>query len=138
MFEYIFFESALRDKFISHAEQRGVPCTCSEDHLGLVVEIPEDLPDAVADEMEAYYEMLEDEQQDLSKNEGELQRLAGFRFNLPNGEARMLPLSPEMANRLMKNFTLGEIQALFESMANCTLQPNEEHLCKILAAQKHQ
>ena len=41
----------------------------------------------------------------------------------------------EMANRLLKSFSLEELQSLFEDVARCTLNPAEEHLCKILKAQ---
>ena len=138
MFEYIFFDATLRDKFVNRAKLRGIACSITEDHLGLVVAIPEDIAEEAADEMEAYYETLESEQENLSKNTGELNRLAGFRFNLPDGTSRMLPLQPDMANRLMEHFTLAELQELFEAVASCTLHPNDEHLCKILAAQKDQ
>ena len=107
MIEYIFFDAALRDKFVAYAEQRGVPCTASDDSMGLVVAIPEDIPEDVSDEIEDYYESLEDEQEDLSKAEGDLNRLAGFNFTLPDGQSRMLPLQPDMANRLLANFSTG-------------------------------
>jgi hypothetical protein len=135
MIEYIFFDATLRDKFVAYAEQHGAPCTATEDNLGLVVAIPEDIPENMADKIEEYYDALEDEQANLSKSEGDLKRLAGFRFNLPNGESRMLPLQTEMANRLMVHFTLEEIQNLFNAVADCALNQNEEHLCKVLAAQ---
>jgi hypothetical protein len=135
MIEYIFFDAALRDKFVSYAEQRDVPCTASDDSMGLLVAIPEDLPDDVADDMEEYYDVLETEQADLSKMEGDLKQLAGFRFNLPDGQSRMLPLQTEIASRLLASFNLEEIQALFDAVAECTLNPNDEHLCKILDAQ---
>lgn len=137
MFEYIFFETALRDKFVSRAQQLGVPCTSTEDHLGMVVAIPEDIPDDTADTIEAYYETLEDEQEALSMDEGDLSRLAGFRFRLPDGSERMVPLQPDLANRLMAHFSFDEIQTLFAAVADCTLNQTEEHLCKILAAQKN-
>lgn len=136
MIEYIFFDAALRDKFVSYARQHDVPCNAVEDNLGLVVEVSEDIPEEISDKLEEYYEALEDEQTSLSKAEGDLKRLAGFRFNLPNGESRMLPLQTEVANRLLVHFTLAEIQALFENVARCTLDPNDEQLCHILAAQE--
>ncbi|HLP97038.1 MAG TPA: hypothetical protein VK149_01195 [Sideroxyarcus sp.] len=135
MIEYIFFDAALRDKFVTYAAEREVPCTATDDHMGLVVAIPEDIPEDVADELEEYYDTLEHEQEDLSRAEGELKRLAGFRFDLPDGQSRMLPLQAEMASRLLASFTLAEIQALFGEVARCTLNQNEEHLCQILAAQ---
>ena len=139
MIEYIFFDATLRDKFLAFAEQRDVPCTASDDSMGLLVAIPEDIPEDVSDEIEEYYEALEDEQEDLSKANGDLNRLAGFNFTLPDGQPRMLPLPAEMANRLMANFSLEEIQGLLNDVAERTLNPNSEvHLCKILAALKKQ
>lgn len=135
MIEYIFFDAPLRDKFVAFAEQRGVPCTTSEDSMGLTVAVPEDIAEDVSDEIEEYYETLEDEQEALSKANGELNRIAGFNFTLPDGRQRMLPLPSEMANRLMANFSLEEIQGLLNAVAERTLTPDSDPLCKILAAQ---
>ena len=135
MFEYIFFDAALRDKFVSHAKQLGVPCTATDDNMGLVVAIPEDLPEEVADKLEEYYDTLEDEQEGMSLAEGDVHRLAGFGFKLPDGQARLVPVSTDMANRLMANFTLEEIQGLLNDVARYALEPPNEHLCQILAEQ---
>ncbi len=135
MIEYIFFDAGLRDKFVAFAELRGLPCTSSDDNMGLVVAIPEDIPEQMSDEIEEYYESLEDEQEELSKANGDLNRLAGFNFTLPDGQQRMLPLPSEMANRLLANFSMEEIQALLNAVADRTLNPNSGHLCKILAEQ---
>jgi hypothetical protein len=138
MIEYIFFDADLRDKFVNYARQHDVPCNVVEDNLGLVVEVSEEIPEEMSDKLEEFYEALEDEQTTMSKAEGDLKRLAGFRFNLPNGESRMLPLQTEVANRLLVHFTLAEIQALFENVARCTLEANDERLCHILAEQEKQ
>jgi hypothetical protein len=138
MIEYIFFDATLRDKFVAFSEQLEVSCIATEDNMGLVVAIPEDIPENVSDDIEEYYESLEDEQEDLSKANGDLNRLAGFNFTLPDGQQRMLPLPSDMANRLMANFSLEEIQGLLNAVAERTLNPNSEHLCKILAALKKQ
>lgn len=133
MIEYIFFNAALRDKFLAFAEQRDVPCTASNDSMGLVVAIPEDIPEDVADSLEEYYEALEDEQEGMSLAEGDVRRLAGFGFKLPDGQARLVPVSTDIANRLMANFTLEEIQGLLNDVARYALEPPNEHLCQILA-----
>jgi hypothetical protein len=135
MIDYIFFDAGLRDKFVAFVEQCGVPCTASDDSMGLLVAIPEDLPEKMSDEIEEYYEALEDEQEELSKANGDLNRLAGFNFTLPDGQQRVLPLPSEMANRLLASFSMEEIQGLLNAVADRTLNPNSEHLCKILAAQ---
>jgi hypothetical protein len=138
MIEYIFFDIALRDKFVSYVEQCGVRYTAPEDNMGMVVAIPEDIPEPVSDDIEEYYSMLENEQEAQSETEGDLKRLAGFGFKLPDGQARLVPVSTDMANRLMANFTLEEIQGLLNNVAYYALEPPNEHLCKILAAQKIQ
>lgn len=137
MIEYIFFDTTLRDRFVVYAEQHGIPCTATDDPMGMVVEIPEDITDELSDEVEAFYETLEREQEEMSKEDGDLNRLAGFRFNLPDGQSRMLPIEPDIANRLMTHFTLEEIQHLLDDVALCTLFPNDEHLCKILAERRN-
>jgi hypothetical protein len=137
MIEYIFFDATLRDKFLSYAEQRDVPCTASDDSMGLLVAIPEDIPEDLSDEIEEYYELLEDEQEKLSAANGELNRLAGFNFTLPDGQQRMLPLPSDIANRLLATFSLEEIRGLLNAVAERTLNPNSEHLCQILAAMKN-
>ncbi len=136
MIEYIFFDAALRDRFVSYAKQHDVPCNAIDDPMGMVVEVSEDIPEETANKIEEYYESLEDEQEELSKANGDLNRLAGFNFTLPDGQPRMLPLPSDMANRLMANFTLEEIQGLLNAVAERTLNPNSDHLCKILAALK--
>lgn len=138
MIEYIFFDAALRDKFVAHAEQQGVSCLVSDDPMGFVVAVPEDLPEATADALEAHYEALEAEQETLSQEQGDLHRLAGFGFSLPNGEARLLPVEPALANRLLAHFSMEEIRQLLEDTALCTLNPNQAHLCKVLAARRKQ
>lgn len=136
MIEYIFFEATLRDRFVRYAEQHDIPCNAIEDSMGMVVEVSEDIPEEMADRLEEFYEALEDEQASLSRDEGDLNRLAGFGFKLPNGDARMVPVSTDMANRLMLHFKLEEIQELLNSVARYALEPPNEHLCKILAEQK--
>lgn len=138
MIEYIFFDATLRDKFLAFAEQRDVPCTASNDSMGLVVAIPEDIPEDAADSLEEYYETLEDEQEGMSLAEGDVNRLAGFGFKLPDGQARLVPVSTDMANRLLANFTLEEIQGLLNDVARYALEPPNEHLCQILAERKNQ
>ncbi len=132
MFEYIFFDEFLRDRFVSHARERGVDCVISDDPLGHTVAIPEELQEELLAELERHYDMLEQEQIALSRNQGDLKSLAGISFSLPDGESRMLSMQIEMANRLLASFSLEEIQQLFSDVARSALHPSEEHLCCVL------
>ncbi|HXU92647.1 MAG TPA: hypothetical protein VFP33_03225 [Gallionella sp.] len=137
MIEYIFFDTDLRDRFVEYAASQGVSCTLQDDPMGMVVAVPEDTADDIEEALERCYGELEEEQSELVlEEEGGLSRLAGFRYNLPDGQSRRAPLQSDIANRLMAAFSLEEIRALFETVARSALEPKEEHLCKILAARK--
>ena len=137
MMEYIFFDANLRDKFVEHATGLGVACDLRDDNLGLVVAVPEDLADDLADSLEARYDELQDEQTDLmSRSEGGFKKLAGFNLVLPDGQTCMVPLQPDMANRLLASFSFEEIQVLFDTVARSALDPKDSHLCEILRSGK--
>ena len=136
MDEYIFFDAGLRDRFVKHAGELGVACELRDDTMGLVVAVPEDLADDLVDDLEASYDELQDEQSDLmSRTEGGLGKLAGFKLVLPDGQTCMVPLQTDMANRLLACFSLEEIQVLFDTVARSALDPKDSHLCEILRAE---
>ena len=137
MIEYIFFEASLRSAFVEYAEGLRITCTLHDDTMGLVVAIPEDIAEDLEDMLEERYDELQEEQtQLLAEEEGGLKRLAGFRFELPGGQSRMVPVQPDIANRLMAEFSLEEIQALFEAVARSAVSTEENSLCKTLAEEK--
>lgn len=133
MMEYIFFEADLRDRFVAFVNTLNIVCELQEDTMGMVVMLPDGLSDDVMNRLEVNYDMLQDEQtQLLSQTEGGFKSLAGFSVVLPDGTISTVPIQPDMANRLLANFTIDEIQALFSTVARCALEPKEEHLCAIL------
>ena len=135
MEEYIFFDANLRDKFVEYAAGLGVLCDSRDDNMGLVVAVPEDLADDLTDDLEACYDELQDEQSELiSHSEGGFGKLAGFKLVLPDGQICMVPLQPDMANRLLACFSFEEIQVLFDAVARSALDPKDSHLCEILRA----
>lgn len=132
MDEYIFFDPHLRDKFTHRARELGVEYHLQDDDLGIVVAIPEDLPEEVTDSLEACYEQLMEEQSELvDQSEGGLKKhLAGVRLDLPGGRSCMVKLDPDMANRLLSCFSLDEVQELFAAVARSIESPDDEPLCK--------
>jgi hypothetical protein len=133
MMEYIFFDANLRDRFVEYARSQSVMCELQDDNMGMLVMVPDDLEDELNDRLEEHYEQLQDEQSRLlSEVEGGFKNLAGFSLVLPDGSISTVPLQPDVANRLLANFTIDEIQALFSTVARCALEPGESHLCKIL------
>ena len=136
MMEYIFFEASLRDRFVEYAQNQGVACVLQDDNMGLVVAVPEDLADDLVDLLEACYDQLQEEQSNLmDQSEGGSKKLAGFRVDLPDGRSCLVPLQPDMANRLLASFSIEEIQVLFDTVARSVLNPDDNsQLCKIMKA----
>lgn len=78
MFEYIFFDAALRDRFTAYTKSRGVSFTLQDDNMGMVVAVPEDISAETAMALERCYDELEDEQTELTAEEdGGLRHAAG-------------------------------------------------------------
>ena len=128
----MFFDSALRDKFVQHAQKLGITCTLQDDNMGLIAGVPEDLPDATEVSLEACYEALQQEAASLvDQSEGGVKKhQAGFRLELPDGQSCMVALQPDIANRLLDYFSLEEIQALFATVAKHALNPQDSSLCQ--------
>lgn len=117
MIEYIFFDAASRDRFVKYAASQDVNCTLLDDPMGMVVAVPEDIADETEEALERCHGELEQEQSELLiEEDGGLRQPAGFRYLLPDGQPCLVPPQPETANRL---------------------HAGEEHLCKILAAEKN-
>ncbi len=135
MDEYIFFASGLRDKFVEYASAQGVVCELHDDKMGLVVAVPEDLDEELVDALETHYDELQDQQAELiSRTEGGLGKLAGFKLNLPDGRSCTVPLQADIANRLLSCFSFKEIGDLFDTVARSALDPRNDHLCELLRA----
>ncbi len=133
MNEYIFFDTSLRDMFVTRARSLGVECDLRDDSMGLIAAVPEDIAENLADELEACYEELEEEQADLlALTEGGLKKLAGFQLVLPDGQTSTVALEPDMAKRLLACFNIDEIQVLFDTVARSALDPKIRPLCEIL------
>jgi hypothetical protein len=133
MMEYIFFDANLRDRFVAYANGLSVACELQDDNMGIVVRVADDLSVELMDGLEAHYDELENEQSQLMvKIDGGMRSLAGFSLVLPDGAITTVPLQPDVANRLLSNFSIDEIQALFSTIARCALEPKEKHLCAIL------
>jgi hypothetical protein len=136
MDEYIFFDAGLRDRFVQFLETLSTPCELKDDTMGMIVAVPEDLPEETADAIEAHYESLEEAQSELMAESGDLKQLAGVRVALPDGRQIMVPVQADIAKRLFAAFSIEEVQALFDTVARHTLTPPEtDHLCQILRAE---
>ncbi|MBZ0104532.1 MAG: hypothetical protein K8H84_02780 [Sulfuricella denitrificans] len=132
MFEYMFFDEELRQRFVTHARSRGVECTLPSDGMGLLAAAPEDMEEAVYDELDAYYdELMEEQAERVDMLDGEAtHQAAGVRVTLSDGRPCMIKLEPALANRLLAAFTLEEMQELVNAIALSVENPEDGPVCK--------
>ncbi|MBI5785416.1 MAG: hypothetical protein HZA64_08170 [Rhodocyclales bacterium] len=132
MSEYIFFEDALRDRFLSFVAGHCVQAEIRPDRIaGFVVTLSENLPDDLEDILEAEYGRLMDEQQELVEAEdGEDRTLLGVDITLPDGRPCTVRLPPDFARRLCNHFSGEEIQAMVATIAREILDPSTGPLCR--------
>lgn len=132
MFEYMFFDHDLRQQFISFAHGHGVPCEVTEDSMGLVASVAEDIPEPVSDELDRYYdELLELQAERVDLADGvATHQAAGVRVTLDDGRPCMIKLDPDMANQLFSAFTLEEVQTLIQAIARSVANPDDGPICR--------
>ena len=133
MLDFIFFDVALRDRFIAALQTRQLDVSIRDDHFGWVAAVAEaQLNEAITTDIEAVYEALQTEQMALIEQAegGQQKHLASFEVVLPDGQITNVMIPPELAGRLMANFTLAEIHVLFAAVARSALQPDQSAICQ--------
>lgn len=132
MFEFMFFDHELRQQFMAFAHEQGVTCHAVEDNMGMIAAVPEDIPDAVSDALDSYYDELMEQQADLvdATDGAATHQAAGIRVTLQDGQPCMIRLEPKLANRLLAAFTLEEMQTLVQAIARNLENPDDGPVCK--------
>ena len=111
-FEYIFFNEALRDRFLAFASGHGIAGTSRQDEIaGHVVELPDGLADELQETIEAEYESIMGEQMLLAETDEELvsHHVVGINVTLADGTTRAVRVPPHIARRLFEHFTPDEV-----------------------------
>lgn len=130
MMEYIFFNDSISRRFAEFAQVLGIPCQERRDPMGLVVAVPEDLDDYIANRLETYYAMLMDDQADLVEaDEPELKHVAGINIALADGRPCTIRIEPAMMGRLMGCLSIDEIHQLATTIARSVENPDDKPLC---------
>jgi len=132
--EYMFFDAALMRRFLDAAAAHGVSPGVRDDPIaGTVVAIPEDLADAVLDDLDACYEMLQDEQATAAhERDGWVaKRLAGVQVERADGTLGTISLDAAIANRLLAILTPEEVQELIQEVVRSLENPLDGPLCRM-------
>lgn len=132
-FEYMFFNEALRDRFVAFATGNGIASTVRQDEIdGFVVELPDDLDDALEETIEAEYDSLMEEQMLLAESDADLisHHVAGVNVTLSDGTTRAVRIPPPIARRLFEHFSPGEVHEIATAIAESVENPVDGPLCR--------
>lgn len=131
MMEYIFFNDSISRRFAEFVQVLGIPCQERRDKMGLIIAVPEDLDDLIANRLETYYAMLLDDQAELvEESEPDLKHTTAISITLADGRPCAIRIEPAMMNRLMGCLSLDEIHQLATAIARCVESPDNRPLCQ--------
>lgn len=131
--EYIFFDEALRDRFIGLVSGHGISSQFHPDCIeGFVVELPDGLPEDIQSAIEVEYDLLMDLQRDLlDAEDGEDgQDVMAVTVTLPDGQSCQVRLPGAYGRRLVEHFTFTEIHELLTLIAQNVANPVTGPLCR--------
>lgn len=125
-FEYMFFDEALRDRFVAAAAGHGIAGTMRPDPIaGFVVELPEGLDDARQHAVDAEYDSIMNQQMLLAESDPEWvsHHAVGVTVALADGTTRSVHIPPPIARRLFEHFTPEEIHEIASAIAQGLERP---------------
>lgn len=130
MLDYLFFVEPPYRKFLAFLEERGVPAERNEEEDHFEASIPEELDDALLDQIEARYDELMEE--GMEQMEAEDQHSAGVVVNLKDGRTTYAVVRPDLINRVLEAISPEELGELVNAIADAVENPDERSLCQRL------
>jgi hypothetical protein len=132
MLEYIFFHQQSLKQFTARLEQQSVPYQARDDNMGLVVAIADDLPDVITDPLDALYEKLLDDAENLLSGDDEAAETytAGLNITLSDGRTTSVEVAPELLNRILGAISFAELNQLLEAIVSSVENPDNRPLCQ--------
>ncbi len=131
--EFVFFNEALRDRFVQFVLDKGIACQGRKDMMdGFLAELPEDYDEAMSDIIETEYDLLLKEQMVLAESEeGDVtQQVLGVTVTLSDGLPCVIRIHGPLGRRLSEHFTSEEIHTLVSAIAESIENPIDGPLCR--------
>ncbi|WP_143814748.1 hypothetical protein [Magnetofaba australis] len=111
--------------------EKGVVASAKSDELGHLVEVSEEIDDALLDAVEARYDQLMDETESLVTSEdAESFAVSGIWVTLGDGRRSFAPVEVALMQKLNAALDLPEIQTLVEAIVQAVETPDDRPLCK--------
>jgi len=131
MLEYIFFHDEPRKQFIQCLVKQDIPYEEQNDSMGMVVAVSEDLGEDIEEVIEAHYDELMENAEELLVSGGETAEkdVAAITITLDDGKTIYASVSPNVINRVLAVISTQELNDLVNSIVSSVLDPDERPIC---------
>lgn len=133
--EYLFFTQSIANKFIAALQKWGISYTQTQEAVqgGIVLKIAETEVEAYWDELDALYDDLSAEDQNLLEaglEDGNAKSTAGVYLQLQGGKQTVAQVDPNIMNRILSVISMEEFNAFIEVIVQSVEQPDDTPICK--------
>lgn len=129
MLEYIFFHRQALNRFSEYLAEAAVACEISEDEMGLVAAVPDDLEPRIIEQIDAVYEQLLDQSENLLSEE-DATYAAALNIKLSDGRTISVSVAPELLNRILSVISFEELNELLDTIVSGIENPDHRPLCQ--------
>ena len=136
MLEYLFFNQIIADKFIAFLNKKNLEWQQHNDPMlgSIVIKTPEDIDDALWDELDNYHDELGPEDQKILE-EGLVDsdtetNAAGIYIQLSNGNQTVAQINPDVMNRMLDVIGMDEFNQFVETIVSSVENPDDSPICK--------
>ena len=131
MLEYIFFHDEPRKQFIQYLVKQDIPYEEQNDSMGMVVAVSEKLGEDIEEVIEARYDELMENAEELLVSDGEAAEkdVAAITITLDDGKTIYASVSPNVINRVLAVISTQELNDLVNSIVSSVLDPDERPIC---------
>jgi hypothetical protein len=131
MLEYVFFDESIREKFAEFLREKGVDYRLNDEDGACLAEVPEDLDDALGDEIDYCYEKLLQETAELieATDDALEKNVAGVHVALKDGSACTIRLDPALLARVLNCISMEELRDMAQTIAEGVENPDNRPLC---------
>ncbi len=131
MYEYLFFDNNLKYKFIQKLNNLHTGFVETIDNDNPCIGIDENLDEKIVDKIDDYYDILLDEQADITiAEEPESINAVGIQFTTADGQLSQVKLDPNLVNKLLKSVTYAQLQNLVQTIATASENPTVNPMCQ--------
>ena len=133
MLEFIFFHETPHRLFVGWLKEKGLEPETSVEDESFQVFLPEDLDDALYDEIEEKYEVFMEMNEEILKEENADEagyHMAGIAVHLRDGNVSYADIDPRLLGKVMGAITSEEFATIVDAIVTAVENPQDRTFCQ--------